>query len=223
MARMTTTAQYSTILGITSAAIEGHGLQEILGATAGAIRKMMPYDRMGVSLYSPEHKGLKLTAADGQGRSSFYQPGLILDTEESHHGWVFHHQKPIVRQDLARELEFRLEQPNLDEGIRSYCALPLIARGESVGVIIVLSSRKNCFCETHVNFLRQVSNQFALAVRALMPACPEHSSTKLICPRCIASGGGRTTAAKHKERLSEWGKRGGRGRKKGIGGFETEI
>lgn len=184
---------------------------------------MMPYDRMGVSLYSPEHNGLKLTAADGQGHGSFYQPGLILDTEESHHGWVFHHQKPIVRQDLARELEFRLEQPNLDEGIRSYCALPLIARAESVGVIIVLSSRKNCFSEMHVNFLQEVSNQFVLAVKALMPACPEHSSTRLICPRCIASGGGRATVAKHKERLSEWGKQGGRGRKKGIRAFAGDV
>lgn len=222
-ARMTTTAQYSTILGIAKAAIRGHGLQEILGTTAGAIRKMMPYDRMGVSLYSPEHRSLKITAADGQGPNSFYQPGLILDTKESHHGWVFQHQKPIVRQDLTRELEFRLEQPNLDEGIRSYCALPLIARAESIGVIIVLSSRKNSFSEAHVNFLQDISNQFVLAVKALLPACREHSSTRLICPRCIASGGGRTTVAKHKERLSEWGKQGGRGKRKGPGGFESEI
>lgn len=220
---MTTTTRYSTILEITKAVISGHGLNEILGATSRAIKKIMPYDRMGVSLYSFEHRALKLTAADGQGPNSFYQPGLILDTEKSHHGWVFQHQKSIVRQDLARELEFRLEQPNLDEGIRSYCALPLIARGESVGVMIVLSSRKNSFSEARVNFLQEISNQFVLAVKALMPACPEHSSTRLICPRCIASGGGRTTAAKHKERLSEWGKQGGRGRKKLPGGFESEI
>ena len=37
----------------------------------------------------------------------------------------------------------------------------------------------------------------------------------LICPRCIAGDGGRSTAARHKEQLSEWGRQGGRGRKKG--------
>lgn len=178
---------------------------------------------MGLSLYSPEHRALKLTAADGQGPHSFYQEGLILDCEESHVGWVFQHQKPIVRRDLQREVEFRLEQPNLNEGIRSYCAVPLIARGESVGVIIVLSSQRNRYSEVHADFMQEVSNQFVLAVKALMPACPKHSHTKLICPRCIASGGGQATVAKYKEHLSNWGKQGGRGRKKEAGGFRRDT
>ena len=63
-----------------------------------------------------EHGALKLTAVWGQGAGSFYQTGLILD-EGSHHGWVFQHQKPIVRRDLASELEFSIEQPNAREGI----------------------------------------------------------------------------------------------------------
>lgn len=207
-------ARYSTILEITKAAIRGDGLNETLGAAFGALRKVMPYDRIGVSLYSPEHRVLTLTAADGQGPNSFYLPGMVLDTEGSPQGWVFHHQKPIVRQDLNRELQFRLEQTSLDEGVKSYCALPLIAKGESIGVISLGSYRKNSFSEAQVNFLEEISDQFVLVIKSLMPSCPEHAFTRLICPRCIASGGGRTTVVKHKERLSEWGKRGGRGRRK---------
>jgi GAF domain len=142
--------------------------------------------------------------------------------EASHHGWVFHRQKPIVRRDLPRELEFPIEQPNVTEGIRSYCAVPLIARGKSVGVFIVLSAQRNSYSDAHAGFFQEVSDQFVSAVVALIPICPHHSRTKLVCPRCIASAGGQTTAAKHKARLSDWGKQGGRGRRKQPGGFRED-
>jgi len=142
----------------------------------------------------------------------------MLDCKE-HHGWVLEHQKPIVRRNLERELEFQVEQHNVLEGIRSYCAVPLIGRGVSIGVIIILSSQKNGYSQRHAEFLQEVSGQVVLAIKSLMPFCPNHLHTKLICPRCIASGGGQATATRHKEQLSEWGKTGGRGRKKPAGGF----
>ena len=141
---------------------------------------------MALSLYTPEHGALRLAAADGQGAGSVYQVGLILNCKSSHHGWVFQHQKPLVKGDLQREVEFQCEQPNVEDGIRSYCAVPLIARGESVGVFIVLSSERNSFSSAHTKFLREVSDQLTLAVKFLMPACSKQSGAKLVCPRCIA-------------------------------------
>jgi hypothetical protein len=46
-----------------------------------------------------------------------------------------------------------------------------------------------------------------------VPTCPVHG-TRMICPHCIAAMGGNSTARKHPEKLSEWGKLGGRPRKK---------
>jgi GAF domain-containing protein len=215
-------ARYSTIREINRAVITEPSLDQIFQSTCGAVKKVIPYDRMAFSLYSPEHAALKLAAVYGQGADSFYQVGLMLD-EASHHGWVFHHQKSILRRDLPRELEFPIEQPNVREGIRSYCAVPLIARGKSVGVFIVLSAQRNCYSDADAGFFQEVSDQFVSAVVALRPICPHHSRTKLVCPRCIASTGGQTTAAKHKARLSDWGKQGGRGRKKQPGGFRENL
>jgi GAF domain-containing protein len=221
--RIRTTARYSTILEINRAAINETGLSEIFRGACGAVKKVIPYDRMALSLYAPEHRALRLAAADGQAADSFYQVGLILDSKASHHGWVFQHQKPLVRSNLEREVEFQIEEHNVGEGIRSYCAVPLIARGESVGVFIVLSSKRNRFSSAHTEFLREVSNQLTLAVKSQMPACPKHFGAKLVCPRCIASGGGLATAAKHRALLSGWGRQGGRGRKKPAGSFGEDI
>lgn len=212
--RLGTRLRYSTILEINQAAIAGSNLNEIFQRTCGAVKKLIPYNRMGLSLYAPEDHALKITAALGQGDKSFYQVGLTLDCNDSHHGWVFQHQKPIVRRDLQTELEFQTEQHNVEEGIKSYCAVPLIAREESIGVIILLSSHRNRYSDAHANFLQEVSNQFVLAVKTMMPTCPQHTHTELFCPRCIASLGGQATTAKYKQQLSNWGRQGGRGRKK---------
>ena len=45
------------------------------------------------------------------------------------------------------------------------------------------------------------------------PHCPKHSM-KMMCPKCIASSGGRKTTTKYRDQLSSWGKMGGRGRRK---------
>jgi GAF domain-containing protein len=211
--QLRTIARYSTILEINRAAIAEPDLDEIFRRTCGAVRNVIAYDRMGVSLFAPETGALRLAAADGQGSDSFYQVGLLLG-KESHHQWVFHHRQPLVRRDLQNEVEFQTEQHNLEEGIRSYCAVPMILRNESVGVLILLSSHENSYSEAHADFLQEVAGQLVLAVKLVMPTCVKHTYTKMICPVCIASGGGQATAAKHRARLSEWGRKGGRGRKK---------
>jgi formate hydrogenlyase transcriptional activator len=218
-ARLRTGQRYATILEVNQAAITRLGINEVFSGACHAVKKVLPYDRMGLSLYAPDKGALKLAAAEGCGPDSFYRTGLMLDCKETHHGWVFQHKKAIVRRDLQKEIEFQIEQQNLIEGIRSYCAVPLIVRGDSLGVMIILSSQKNCYSARHAEFLQEVSDQLSLAVKSLMPSCPKHFSTNLVCPRCIASGGGRATAVKHKAQLSDWGKQGGRGRKKPPGGF----
>jgi GAF domain-containing protein len=212
--RLRTAQRYATIIEVNRAAITDPGLDELFRDTYLAVKKVIPCDRMALSVYAPEQGGLKLVAAAGQGPESFFRVGLMLDGKESHHGWVFQNQKPIVRRDLEKELQFPIEQHDVEEGLRSYCAVPLVLRGKSLGVMIALSSDKNLYFEGHSAFLREVSNQLVLAVNSLTPSCSKHAGTKLNCPRCIASKGGQTTAGKHKTQLSEWGKKGGRGRKK---------
>ena len=221
--RLRVVERYATIREVNRAAITQPGLNEIFRGMCTAVQRVMPFDRAGLSLYAPGQEALKLVAHDGCGPDSFYRIGVMLDCKESHHGWVFEHQKPIVRRNLERELEFQVEEHNVTEGIRSYCAVPLIVRGESVGVVIILSSQKNRYSERHAEFLQQVSDQVVLAIKSLMPSCPDHSRTRLICPRCIASGGGLATAERHRDQLSDWGKQGGRGRKKPSGGLTRGL
>lgn len=221
MAALRTRQRYATILEVNQAAITQPGINEVFSGACQALKKVLPFDRMGLSLYAPEKRALKLAATEGCSPDSFYRTGLMLECKETHHGWVFQHKKAMVRRDLQQEIEFQIEQRNVTEGIRSYCAVPLIVRGDSLGVMIILSCQKNRYSTEHVEFLQEVSDQVGLAVKSLMPSCSKHFDTNLVCPRCIASTGGRTTAVKHKAQLSAWGKQGGRGRRKPPGGVNV--
>lgn len=45
--------------------------------------------------------------------------------------------------------------------------------------------------------------------------CAIHTDTKLVCPKCMATKGGAATAAKHgNKQMQDWGKLGGRPKKK---------
>jgi hypothetical protein len=82
--------------------------------------------------------------------------------------------------------------------------------------VTVLSERKNRFSVAHAEIVQEMSNQIALAVGSTILKCPTHANTKLVCPRCIGAAGGKTTVSKHREHLSKWGKKGGRGRKGSV-------
>jgi hypothetical protein len=128
-------------------------------------------------------------------------------------GWVFENQSHIIRRDLPKEVRFTADKLTIDEGYHSLCSVPLIARGNTIGVVTILGKRKNEFSMGDARLLQEVSNHIALAVNSASPRCPSHTNTKLVCPRCIGAAGGKTTVSKHREDLSSWGRKGGRGRK----------
>ena len=63
------------------------------------------------------------------------------------------------------------------QGIQSYCVIPLVARGESIGTFAVWSETKNRYTESDAELLREVANQVALAI-ANMKSYEEIASLK---------------------------------------------
>jgi hypothetical protein len=68
--RLTITQRYATILEVNRAAITQPGINAIFRGTCEAVKKVLTYDRMGLSLYTPETGGLKLAATEGCGPDS---------------------------------------------------------------------------------------------------------------------------------------------------------
>jgi formate hydrogenlyase transcriptional activator len=69
-----------------------------------------------------------------------------------------------VRGDLEKEQQSAGDRSLVTEGIRSYCVIPLVVMGKSLGTFTVWSETRNRYSETDVELLQEVANQCALAI-----------------------------------------------------------
>jgi formate hydrogenlyase transcriptional activator len=161
------TAERSTaLLEINNAVIGKLTQEEFFSATCQALRRIVPYDRASLTLFEPSKQKLRFVAIDGGIPSDYIRVGYAVGLDDSHHGWVFKNQRPLLRYDLEKEREFAAEDRAYAAGGRSFCAVPLIVNGESIGVINVLSFKKNQYSRTDAEFLRDTANRVALAIKS---------------------------------------------------------
>lgn len=204
---------YQRLLQVNQVALTKCTTEGVFHGMCRALKAVVPYERAGLSLYDPDHDGLKIVGIYGPHEGSIFRVGHLLNRRTTQTGWVFEHKTRLFRRDLGKELRFPADQNIVNEGYHSLCSVPLIVHGNSIGVVTVLAPRRNQLSVDHAEVVEGMSNQIALAISAMIPRCPTHRSTKLVCPRCIGAAGGKATVSKYREDLSSWGKRGGRGRK----------
>jgi formate hydrogenlyase transcriptional activator len=200
------------VIAVNRVAILENAPEKVFYKMCEALKRVMRYDRAGLTVYDPKHDTLKIAALYGSYENSFFRVGDFLGRGNSQNGWTFEHQSRTLRRDLAKEHQFGLEKYTVEEGFRSLCSVPLVVHGKSVGVVTILSRQRNQYSDRHGQSLQDVANQIAFPVAMLSPHCLRHPQSKLMCPSCVGSGGGRTTTAKYKEQLSAWGQKGGRGK-----------
>src|SRR5262249_21159778 len=88
-----------------------------------------------------------------------------LPIEESPGGWVWKTQQPILFGKLAGEKRFQRINKVLEEnGVKSYCALPLNSAGRRLGALAFTSLAEENWSESDLEFLQQVANQVGVAV-----------------------------------------------------------
>ena len=153
-----------TLLDINNAIITNLAERALFHSVSEALRRVIPFDRLALTLYSVERGAFRYVAMEGGLPSDHFQTGLEVDREESVSGWVFDHQQASVRRDLETEQQYSNDRRLVAEGIRSDCVVPLIVRGRSIGTLNVGSRAINHYSEADAKFLQEVANQVALAV-----------------------------------------------------------
>ena len=165
-ATVATTAQRrQALLNINNAIVTKLTRDELLSAVCDALAKVIRFDRLALSLYDPDAGVLRIVTYAGSYHRQDYTPvGRVLDLKDSPAGLAFLNQKPLLRRNLEKERQTSSEERAFGHGFQSLCALPLIARGKSIGAITVGSLAKEQYTEADAEFLQEVANQVALAV-----------------------------------------------------------
>src|SRR2546422_7646108 len=143
-------ASYRTLLEINNAVISNLTQDALFHAIAQALRRVVAFDRTAIFLHDPERDVLRLFVLESSLSSQYFVVGLEMGTGESHVGWVFQNRRPLLRRDLQKERQYEVEDRALADGVRSYVIVPLVARGTSVGVLALASTRTHQYSEVDV-------------------------------------------------------------------------
>ena len=161
---LTSPERYRTLLEINNAIISNLTQESLLHAICEALQHVLPVYRAAISLYDRDSDTLRILALSTQWNSDYFRVGLEVNRNDTHSGWVLDHQRPLLRRDVETEWQYPIERRLIDEGIKSYCAVPLILRGKSIGTLNIGSDTKGQYSEEDAEFLHEVANQVALAI-----------------------------------------------------------
>ena len=154
-----------SLLDINNAIINNLTQEALFVSAYKAIRRVVSFDRAAFLLHQPETKTLKLLSMDSDAESEFFRLEKEYDLREARvSAWVLDRQQAVVRGDLIKEQESAGDQRLVAEGIQSYCVVPLVAMGNSIGTFTVWSESKNRYSQADAELLQEVANQVALAI-----------------------------------------------------------
>jgi formate hydrogenlyase transcriptional activator len=156
--------RYRTLLEVNNAIVSNLTRGALFQAVAGALRRVLPFDRAAIFLHDPSRDVLTLYMLEAALPSPYFAVGFEMPAGESHVGWVFRSARPLLRRDLTEEAQFPLEARALADGVRSYVIVPLLLRGTPIGTLAVASTRPNEYTGDDIPLLAELAVQVALAV-----------------------------------------------------------
>jgi formate hydrogenlyase transcriptional activator len=157
-------AVYQTLLEINNALISNLTREGLFHAVATAIGRVIPFDRIAVFLHDPMRDVLTLSILESSLPTTYFAVGLEMRPGESHVGWVFKEQKPLLRRNLATDRVYAADDWAHADGVRSYIIVPLLVRGRSIGTLAVASTIPDRYTEATTALLQEAAKQVALTV-----------------------------------------------------------
>ena len=152
-----------TLLEVNNAIISSLTQNTLLRAVSKALHRVLQFDAVALLLHVGERDTFRILALEGIVRN--FHVGQEIKRTESSVGWVFDSKHYLVRHNLEAEVEYENEKRLLEEGMRSHCVVPLIARGTIIGTLNLASRRVNQYSDGDAAFFQEVAAQIALAVQ----------------------------------------------------------
>ena len=159
--------RHRVLLEINNAIIANLDRTSLFDAIAQALNKVLPFHRASLALHDPATDLIRVYALAGTVPPKGFAAttGATFPRQGSHLAEVLDKKQYRVRRDLEKEVRVGLEDHLLEEGIRSYIAAPLVAKGEAFGTLNVGSREPEAYSDGDAEFLVEVAYQVALAIQ----------------------------------------------------------
>jgi formate hydrogenlyase transcriptional activator len=152
------------LLNLTNRITSNLELRDLLRAIAANIREVIHCDLAGISLPDPASDHYRLFAIDFPGGKGFLHEDLV--TPKFGPGkQVLETLKPVIVNHFSSdEAPHEAWDRAIAEGLKSHCLIPIVNRGQPLGILGIGRTTEVTFTPEDVEFLTQVSGQIAIAI-----------------------------------------------------------
>jgi formate hydrogenlyase transcriptional activator len=158
------TEQYRALLEVAEAIAVHRDLGELFHDLAQRLPSIVPFDYINLVLHDSARNVMRLHLLVTPEPSTI-SPGMELPIDESPAGWVWKTQQPLTVDDIEQERRFpTLMARLLENGVQSFCAVPLTSALRPLGSMGFGSLQKRSYPEREQKFMEQVAKQVAVAV-----------------------------------------------------------
>ncbi|MGA2651298.1 MAG: sigma 54-interacting transcriptional regulator [Terracidiphilus sp.] len=157
-------AEEAMMLQLSSALLANMDVSKLLGAISASIGEVIPHDAATLALTDPTTGGLlvQFLRLDEEGA---HRGAVPLPMEGSPAGQAFRTREPVVI-EILKDAHYSGEGMRhlTSLGMQSGCWVPLIHRGEAIGVLATASRLEAAFTHREAEMLSQLAVQVAVAV-----------------------------------------------------------
>ena len=139
-------------------------LGELFQVLSQRLPQLVPFDFINLVLHDPAKDVMRLQILTTDVPSTIL-PGLETPVDDSPGGWAWKTQQPLMIPNLENETRFPTLTPRLlENGVRSYCAVPLTTALRRLGAMGFGSLKPDTYRESDLEFMVHVGKQVAVAV-----------------------------------------------------------
>ena len=155
--------QYATLLQVSQAIAAHQSLTELFQDLGRRLHTVLNFNYLSLILHDPVHEVMRLHTLHSDGIMTI-QPGMEFGMDDSPSAEAWRTQAPLTIADAELEPRFRRATKTLhDNGLRSFCSLPLTTARRKLGTMNLGSSSVNAYQSSALNVLQLVASQVAVA------------------------------------------------------------
>src|SRR5258705_12745497 len=164
------------LLNLTNRITSNLELRDLLRAVAANIREVIHAEGVTVSLQDVASEKFRVFAIDFPHGKGVLKEELLVRPSTAVKK-ALETLRPVVSHTCdGKELVSEASDIVVAEGLRAYCAIPLVNRGRALGILSILRATEATFSQEDINFLSRASGQIAIAIEN---ACAYHEISQL--------------------------------------------
>ena len=156
--------QLQLLLNLTNRVTSNLELRDLLRAVAANIREVIHAEGVIVSLQDAASEKFRVFAVDFPHGKGVLKEELLVRPSTAVKK-ALETLRPVVSHICdGNELVSGASDIVVAEGLRTYCAIPLVNRGRALGILSILRTTEAPFSQEDINFLSRASGQIAIAI-----------------------------------------------------------